>query len=152
VSRLDVVGIGNALVDVLSHEDEFIATGSKGAMALIDAERAEQLYGLMGPGAEISGGSAANSMVGHHSECVSVHRRVNDDQLSGVRATSAPQVSDIARVRQRTTRRCLIVGHPRRPRVEHVPRRIGVARALRLDIRIIRAQVLFLEGTLGRPG
>jgi len=65
--RLDVVGIGNALVDVLSHESpEFItAQGlTPGAMTLIDTERAEQLYAAMGPAVEISGGSAANTLVG----------------------------------------------------------------------------------------
>ncbi len=64
---LDVVGIGNALVDVLSHEtDDFIQTMSlnRGAMTLIDAERATELYSAMGPGIEVSGGSAANTMAG----------------------------------------------------------------------------------------
>jgi sugar/nucleoside kinase (ribokinase family) len=64
---LDVVGVGNALVDVLSYEpEEFIADQGllKGTMALIDAERAHRLYEAMGPAVEISGGSAANTMVG----------------------------------------------------------------------------------------
>lgn len=63
----DVVGLGNALVDVLSHEDDAFLAGHgllKGSMALIDAEQATRLYGAMGPGTEISGGSAANTMVG----------------------------------------------------------------------------------------
>ncbi|HEY3670997.1 MAG TPA: adenosine kinase, partial [Acidimicrobiia bacterium] len=52
VSRLDVVGIGNALVDVLSHEShDFLAEHglTAGAMELIDTERAEHLYAAMGP-------------------------------------------------------------------------------------------------------
>ena len=64
---LDVVGLGNALVDVLSHEsDEFVESHGlvKGSMALIDAEQSERLYAAMGPGTEVSGGSAANTMVG----------------------------------------------------------------------------------------
>jgi sugar/nucleoside kinase (ribokinase family) len=64
---LDVVGLGNALVDVLSHEsDEFVEAHGlvKGSMALIDAEQAERLYAAMGPGTEVSGGSVANTMVG----------------------------------------------------------------------------------------
>ena len=64
---LDVVGIGNAIVDVIAHaEDSFLTEHSlnKGSMTLIDAERAEALYGAMGAGVEVSGGSAANSMVG----------------------------------------------------------------------------------------
>lgn len=61
---IDVVGIGNAIVDVLAHCDEaFIErmTLTKGAMTLIDTARAEELYAAMGPAIEISGGSAANT-------------------------------------------------------------------------------------------
>jgi sugar/nucleoside kinase (ribokinase family) len=64
---LDVVGVGNALVDVLSFEaEEFLADHglSKGAMTLIDADRAEMLYADMGVGVEMSGGSAANTLAG----------------------------------------------------------------------------------------
>ena len=63
----DVVGLGNALVDVLSHEaDAFLSDHglTKGSMALIDADEATRLYAAMGPGVEVSGGSAANTMVG----------------------------------------------------------------------------------------
>ena len=66
-ATLDVVGIGNALVDVLSHEtDEFIAAHGlvKSAMTLIETDRAEELYAAMGPGIEMSGGSAANTIAG----------------------------------------------------------------------------------------
>ena len=66
-ATLDVVGLGNALVDVLSHEaDDFLSEYGlvKGSMDLIDTDRAELLYGAMGPATEISGGSAANTMVG----------------------------------------------------------------------------------------
>ena len=66
-ATLDVVGIGNALVDVLSHEtDEFIAEHGlvKSAMTLIETDRAEELYAAMGPGIEMSGGSAANTIAG----------------------------------------------------------------------------------------
>ena len=66
-ATLDVVGIGNALVDVLSHEtDEFIAAHGlvKSAMTLIETARAEELYSAMGPGIEMSGGSAANTIAG----------------------------------------------------------------------------------------
>jgi sugar/nucleoside kinase (ribokinase family) len=66
-TRFDVLGIGNALVDVLAHAtDEFLASNGipKGAMNLIDAGRATELYERMEPAVEISGGSAANTMVG----------------------------------------------------------------------------------------
>ena len=64
-SLYDVVGIGNAIVDVLAQEDDdfLIRHGMrKGTMTLIDAERAESLYAAMGPAIEVSGGSAANTI------------------------------------------------------------------------------------------
>ncbi len=63
----DVVGIGNAIVDVIAAADEaFLAAEGlvKGAMTLIDAERAARLYDRMGPARESSGGSAGNTMAG----------------------------------------------------------------------------------------
>lgn len=63
-SSLDILGIGNAIVDVLARADEPFLTAyglDKGAMRLIDAAEAEALYGQMGPGLESSGGSAANT-------------------------------------------------------------------------------------------
>jgi sugar/nucleoside kinase (ribokinase family) len=66
-SSFDVVGIGNAIVDVIAHaEEEFLAREGlvKGTMALIDAARAEALYRMMGPAIEASGGSAGNTMAG----------------------------------------------------------------------------------------
>ena len=64
---VDVVGVGNAIVDVIAQvSDEFIAEEGleKGSMTLIDDERADKLYKLMGTGQEASGGSAANTMAG----------------------------------------------------------------------------------------
>ena len=63
----DVVGIGNAMVDVLAPaEDDFLIDWGlvKGTTALIDAARAEALYGRMGSGLEMSGGSVANTIAG----------------------------------------------------------------------------------------
>jgi sugar/nucleoside kinase (ribokinase family) len=86
---IDVVAIGNALVDVLSHEsDEFVTAQGmvKGTMALIDTERAESLYGAMSPAVEISGGSAANTVAGLASlgSRAAFIGRVRDDQLGAV--------------------------------------------------------------------
>ena len=67
VTRYDVLGIGNAIVDVLARaeEDFLLRQGMrKGGMALIDANRAEVIYAAMGPAVEVSGGSAANTIVG----------------------------------------------------------------------------------------
>ncbi|MEY4231771.1 MAG: hypothetical protein RLZZ362_2620, partial [Actinomycetota bacterium] len=58
--RYDVVGIGNALVDVISHAgDEFIGTHElvKGSMTLVDTDRALHLYRALGSAVEMSGGS-----------------------------------------------------------------------------------------------
>ena len=63
--NLDLVGIGNAIVDVLSKTvDDFLSENkiNKGTMTLIEADQAEALYAKMGPGMEISGGSAANTV------------------------------------------------------------------------------------------
>ena len=66
-SRYDVLCIGNAIVDIIARCDEkFLADNAliKGAMNLIDAERAELLYSHMGPALEASGGSAGNTAAG----------------------------------------------------------------------------------------
>ena len=66
-AKYDVLGIGNAIFDVLVQTDEaFLARHgmTKGGMALIDEARALAIYGDMGPATEMSGGSAANTIVG----------------------------------------------------------------------------------------
>jgi adenosine kinase len=86
--RYDVLGIGNAIVDVIAKaEDDFLVKQgmNKGSMALIDEPRAQAIYDAMGPATESSGGSAANTIVG----CASFGARaafvgkVKDDQLGG---------------------------------------------------------------------
>jgi sugar/nucleoside kinase (ribokinase family) len=64
---LDVVGIGNAIVDILAHADDDFLTRldiAKGSMNLIDAARIDAIYEQMGPAVECSGGSAANTIAG----------------------------------------------------------------------------------------
>jgi adenosine kinase len=66
-AKYDVLGIGNALFDVLVRTDEaFLARHgmTKGSMSLIDEARAAAIYKEMGPAIEVSGGSAANTIVG----------------------------------------------------------------------------------------
>ena len=119
--ELGLVGIGNAIVDVLAHADEnFLVRHdlTKGAMTLIDRERAEEVYAAMGPGIEISGGSAANTMVGFAAlrGAGAFIGKVREDQLgevfahdmraAGVRFTT-PQAADGP-----ATARCLIVVTP----------------------------------------
>jgi sugar/nucleoside kinase (ribokinase family) len=67
VSRFDVLALGNALVDVLVYaDDDFVTrTGVEpGAMTMVDAARADEIYAEMGPATEASGGSAANTVAG----------------------------------------------------------------------------------------
>ena len=66
-AKYDVLGIGNAIFDVLVRTDEgFLASHgmTKGGMSLIDEARAAEIYRDMGPAVEMSGGSAANTIVG----------------------------------------------------------------------------------------
>src|ERR1700681_2900026 len=66
-AKYDVLGIGNAIFDVLVQTDEsFLSRHGmvKGGMALIDEARAAAIYRDMGPAVEMSGGSAANTIVG----------------------------------------------------------------------------------------
>jgi sugar/nucleoside kinase (ribokinase family) len=85
----DVVGIGNAIVDILSHADDAFLTANglaKGAMTLIDADRASTLYRAMGSAVESSGGSAANTIAGVASlgGRGAFIGKVNNDQFGGV--------------------------------------------------------------------
>jgi len=88
-TRYDVLGIGNAIVDVIARADDaFLSKQSmaKGGMALIDEPRAAQIYKDMGPGTESSGGSAANTIVGLASfgAKVAFVGKVKDDLLGKV--------------------------------------------------------------------
>lgn len=89
MKQYQVVGIGNALVDVLSHtEDRFLSDNGveKGIMQLIDRDRAVELYGHMGPAREISGGSAANTVAGIAAlgGRTAYVGKVKDDQLGAI--------------------------------------------------------------------
>ena len=116
-TRFDVVGIGNAIVDVLARAEEGTLGElglAKGTMTLIDAREAERLYARMGPGVECSGGSAANAVAGVASlgGRAAFIGKVRDDQLGqvfrldiralGVHFETAPAKSGPA------TARCLV--------------------------------------------
>ena len=86
---LDVIGVGNAIVDVIAQaEDRQLDTLGleKGAMTLIDSDRARELYEQMGTGIESSGGSAANTLAGIASlgGNGAYIGKVRDDQLGEV--------------------------------------------------------------------
>jgi sugar/nucleoside kinase (ribokinase family) len=158
-SRLDVVAIGNALVDVLSHEShEFLVEHglTAGAMELVDTARAEQLYGVMGPAVEISGGSAANTLVGVASlgGTAGFIGRVADDELGAVfghdiRAAGVEFVAKPA-VGGEPSGRCLIMVTPDAQRTMNTY--LGASAQLGpgdVDRDLVtRAQVLYLEGYL----
>src|SRR5436189_839500 len=85
-AKYDVLGIGNAIFDVLVRTDEkFLADHgmTKGGMALIDEARAASIYRDMGPATEMSGGSAANTIVGLASlgARAAFVGKVKDDQI-----------------------------------------------------------------------
>jgi len=88
-SRFDILGIGNAIVDVLAPVPESFITRHdmrKGAMTLIDAEHAERIYAAMPPAQETSGGSVANTcaIAARLGARVAYLGRVADDQLGQV--------------------------------------------------------------------
>ncbi|MBO9376034.1 adenosine kinase [Sphingomonas histidinilytica] len=116
-ATIDVVGIGNAIIDLLAHaEDSFLTEHqlNKGAMTLIDEPTAERLYAAMGPATRASGGSAGNTIAGLGSLGASCGYigKLRDDELgaayrhdllaSGVRFTT-PMASDGP-----STARCII--------------------------------------------
>jgi sugar/nucleoside kinase (ribokinase family) len=88
-AKYDVLGIGNAIFDVLVQTDEgFLAAHgmAKGGMALIDEARAASIYRDMGPAVEMSGGSAANTIVGvaNLGARAAYVGKVRDDQIGGL--------------------------------------------------------------------
>jgi len=88
-TRYDVLGIGNAIVDVVAQADDtFLSRHDmrKGSMALIDADTASAIYAAMPPGQESSGGSAANTcaVAAALGARVAYLGKVADDQLGNV--------------------------------------------------------------------
>jgi sugar/nucleoside kinase (ribokinase family) len=158
-TTLDVVGIGNALVDVLSHEgDEFVTrlALNRGAMTLIDEDRAHALYDAMGPAIEISGGSAANTIVGvaGFGGRAAYIGKVRDDQLGEVfrhdiRANGVQFDNPLA-ADGPSTGRCLIIVTPDAQRTMNTY--LGVSSRLGPDdvdeVLVASAAVVYLEGYL----
>jgi sugar/nucleoside kinase (ribokinase family) len=122
---LDILGIGNAIVDVLARADDAFLTAqtmTKGSMTLIDAAAAERIYAAMGPGVESSGGSAGNTcaVAAAMGARVGYLGKVADDALgqvfahdiraAGVRFPSAPLAGPLAH--GAPTARCLILVTP----------------------------------------
>lgn len=157
--ELDVVGIGNAIVDVLVQTDDAFLQQQglqKGGMALIDEQQAEVLYNASGPGLETSGGSVANTMVGiaQLGGQVGFIGRVRDDQLGSIfshdiRAVGA-RFDTPAATSGATTARCLIYVTPDAERT--MCTFLGASTQLEpddLDLSMVKqTKVLYLEGYL----
>lgn len=161
-ASLDVVGIGNAIVDVLAHADDgFLVAQSmtKGSMTLIDEPRADAIYASMGAGVEVSGGSAANTIAGIASlgGRAGYVGKVRDDLLgkvfrhditsAGVEFATPPAADGPA------TARCMILVTPDGQRTMNTY--LGACVNLGpadIDAELIaRAQVTYLEGYLYDP-
>jgi sugar/nucleoside kinase (ribokinase family) len=158
----DVVALGNAIVDVLAHEDDaFLADHGlvKGSMQLVDASEAAAIYGDMGPAVEMSGGSAANMTAGVASlgGRAAFIGKVRDDQLGAVYthdlraagvAFATPPATDGP-----ATAQSLIIVTPDAQRTMNTY--LGAATDLTPDdvdpALIARAAVVFLEGYLWDP-
>lgn len=161
-SSLDIVAIGDALVDVIATADDaFIEQHRlpKGGMQLLSTEQADDLYAAMGPAREISGGSAANSMASAAALGLDVAfiGQVADDQLGeifahdmhslGVKFETPPLRSPPP------TGRCLIIVTPDGQRTMNTcPGASHQLRPEALDEKLIAsASVLMLEGYLWGP-
>ena len=157
--RFDVVGIGNALVDVITHHpDAFVDHQRivKGSMTLIEPDRAVALYEAMGAGIEMSGGSAANTMTGLASfgGRAAYIGKVADDALGevfghdlravGVSFQAVPSMIGVP------TGRCLIIVTPDAQRTMNTC--LGMAELLGPDDidddLVASARVVYLEGYL----
>ena len=161
-ARFDVLGIGNAIVDVIARtEEDFLLKQAmhKGTMALIDEARAQAIYAAMGPAIETSGGSAANTIVGLASlgSRSAFIGKVKDDELGrtfahDIRAAGAtyttPPASDGP-----PTARCYVLVTPDGERTMNTY--LGAAQDLHpadIDADLVAASaVLYLEGYLWDP-
>jgi sugar/nucleoside kinase (ribokinase family) len=161
-ARHHVLAIGNALVDVITTAaPEFLADRgiAKGSMRLIPADEAETLYAAMGPGREISGGSAANTVAGMAALGArpAFVGRVADDQLGRVFAhdirAAGVDFTTAATAGGPPTGRCLIVVTPDGDRTMNTY--LGACQELSEadldDASVAAAEILYLEGYLWDP-
>jgi sugar/nucleoside kinase (ribokinase family) len=161
-TNIDVLTIGNAIVDVLARTDEtFLVSQSlaKGAMQLIDENRAESLYSLMGPAVVVSGGSAANTAVGLASlgARAGFVGKLRDDELGrlfahDLRATGV-QFDTVPAPEGPATARCFVLVTPDGERTMNTY--LGACQQLGpddIDDAAVRsAGIVYLEGYLWDP-
>ena len=160
--QLDVVAIGDAIVDVIATADDSFLTEhrlTKGSMQLLSTEQADTLYAAMGSAREISGGSAANSMAGVAALGLNAGfiGQIANDQLGDIfqhdmRALGV-QFHTPALSSGLPTGRCLIVVTPDAQRTMNTcPGASHELTPHALDVEMIRsASVTFLEGYLWGP-
>jgi sugar/nucleoside kinase (ribokinase family) len=160
--RFDVLGIGNAIVDVIARteEDFLLRQGMrKGTMALIDEPRAQAIYDAMGPAMEMSGGSAANTIVGLASlgSRAAFIGKVKDDPLGrafahDIRAAGVSYATPPAAAGP-STARCYVLVTPDGERTMNTY--LGAAQALHpsdIDADTVAASaIVYLEGYLWDP-
>jgi sugar/nucleoside kinase (ribokinase family) len=157
-----VLAIGNAIIDVIADaDDEFLAREGlpPGSMRLIDADRAVELYDRMGPGREISGGAAANTLAGlaNLGARTALIAQVADDQLGVIYRhdlkAAGVQFDTPAGGKEPPTGRCLILVSPDGQRTMNTL--LGASLHLpseALDEALIAsARILLLEGYLWDP-
>lgn len=162
MTKTDVLGIGNAIVDVIARaDDQFLASHDmpKGSMTLISEDQAHQLYDAMGPGQESSGGSAANTMAGIASfgGRGGFIGKVRDDQLGEVFAHDIRSIGVAYSVDPSaggpSTARCLILVTPDGERTMNTY--LGASVELGPDDvdadQVKGAAVTYLEGYLWDP-
>src|ERR1700736_622166 len=149
-ARYDVVGIGNAIVDVIARAEEDFLIGHgmhKGGMQLIDEARAHVIYDEMGPAIEISGGSAANTIVGMAKDDELGQTFAHDIRAAGV-AFTTPLAADGP-----ATGRCYILVTPDGERTMNTY--LGAAQHLApadVEAELIAASAItYLEGYLWDP-
>jgi sugar/nucleoside kinase (ribokinase family) len=157
--KYQVVGIGNAMVDVLSEtSDAFLADNGieKGIMQLTDRDRGVALYDLIGPAKEISGGSAANTIAGiaHLGGKTAYVGKVKDDQLGAIfahdlRAQGADYDTPLApKEHEAETGRCIVLVTPDGERSMNTY--LGVTEFLSADdideAQMADAEWIYLEG------
>jgi sugar/nucleoside kinase (ribokinase family) len=160
--ELDVLGIGNAIVDILAHTDDAVLAEEglpKGSMTLIDAERADAIYARMGPAVEVSGGSVANSIVGAASlgSRAAYIGKVHDDEFGRVfahdiRAAGVHFETPLA-TGGAPTARCLILVTPdaHRTMSTHLGACVELGPGDIDEDLVARAAVTYLEGYLWDP-
>ncbi len=163
-TRYDVLGIGNAIVDVLARcQDQFLTDNNlpKGHMRLIDTAEADALYEVMGPAIEVSGGSAANSMAGLASFGANAAfiGKVANDHLGEVfghdlRAAGVTyQTTAAGDPGRQPTARCMILVTPDGERTMNTFLGTSVELGVgELDVQMIKdARITYLEGYLFDP-